>query len=174
MVGFGSSAAKQPSKRLVVGVGDMSVSEGSEMILSTFALGSCVGIVLFDAQKKIGGLLHVMLPTSSIAAEKSRDQPGLFADTGVEKFVSMFKSMNTDLSRTKCVIAGGASVMSSNDAFKIGQKNADAVSAKLQELEVRVDHALLGGFTNRSLHLDLNTGKLTISLPTEKKEISLA
>jgi len=174
MVGFGSSSAKKVAKRVVVGVGDVTISSERGAILSTFALGSCVGMVLFDSKNGVGGLLHFMLPFSAVAAEKSRKQPFLFADTGIQKFISMFTSMGGDLSKTKCVIAGGASVMTSSDTFKIGEKNGEAAKTVLRKMGIPVLLEQLGGFSNRSLHLDLSDGSLVIALPTEKKEVSLA
>jgi len=173
MVGFGTSSAKKTSKRVVVGVGDMSISNTKNVILSTFALGSCVGIVAYDPVSGVAGLLHVMLPSSSVAAEKSKRQPFLFADSGVEKFVSMLKTMGADLRHLRCVIAGGASVMSSSDTFKIGEKNAIAVKQKLSASGIRVSSEYLGGFTNRSLHLDVMEETLLIVLPNEEMEVSL-
>lgn len=151
----------------------MAITDTRDGILSTFALGSCVGVIVYDHVNGIAGLLHIMLPSSTIAAEKSRNQPFLFADTGVEKFVSMLLSKGVDFKNISCVIAGGASVMSSSDAFKIGEKNGLAVKEKLQELGISVRFADLGGFSNRSLHLNLGDGSLLIALPNEKKEIQL-
>ena len=156
-----------------MGVGDMAITDSRDVILSTFALGSCVGVVMLDSVNGIAGLLHIMLPSSAIAAEKSRNQPFLFADTGVEKFVSMLVSKGANIANLSCVVAGGASVMSSSDAFKIGEKNGVAVKAKLEELGISVQFSDLGGFSNRSLHLNLVDGSLLIALPNEKKEIQL-
>ena len=74
---------------MIVGVGDMAIATSRDVILSTFALGSCVGVVLFDHKNGIGGLLHVMLPSSSIAAEKSRNQPFFLPTRGLK---SLFPS----------------------------------------------------------------------------------
>lgn len=174
MVGFGSSAAKNVARRIVVGVGDMAIATDSNVILSTFALGSCVGVVIFDPIDRVGGLLHVMLPSSSVAVQKAKRQPYLFADTGVEKFASMLDCMGAALPRCKCIIAGGASVMASGDAFKIGKQNADAVTAKLCALGIPVFKTFLGGFTNRSLHLNLEECTLQVVLPNEQQEVSLS
>lgn len=151
----------------------MAIADTRDVILSTFALGSCVGVVIYDHEIGIAGLLHIMLPSSSIAAEKSRNQPFLFADTGIEAFVSALKSKGVSLEKASCVIAGGASVMASSDAFKIGEKNGIAAESKLKDLGIAVRHSDLGGFSNRSLHINLLDGSLLIALPNEKKEIKL-
>lgn len=174
MVGFGSSAAKSTTRSIVVGVGDMAIAAESEVTLSTFGLGSCVGVVMCDPVNKVGGILHVMLPSSSVAVQKAKAQPYLFADTGVTKFLSMLDSMGADFAHSMCVVAGGASVMASGDTFKIGQQNAEAVLAKLSEHGVIPAHQFLGGFSNRSLHLNTGNCLLQIALPNEKQEVSFS
>ena len=47
--------------RYVVGVGDMKVGQKGDIIV-THALGSCLGLMLYDPVMKIGGMLHAMLP----------------------------------------------------------------------------------------------------------------
>ena len=71
------------SQRVVIGVGDMAVSNNDMVTLSTYALGSCVGIVAYDPVSHAGGILHLMLPDSTISPDKATKQPAMFADTGV-------------------------------------------------------------------------------------------
>src|SRR3954471_7007169 len=71
------------AQRVVVGVGDMSVSNNPSITLSTYALGSCIGVAVYDPGVKVGGLLHLMLPDSSISPAKATAQPAMFADTGL-------------------------------------------------------------------------------------------
>jgi chemotaxis protein CheD len=49
---------------LTVGVSDMKVSDDPEAVLVTYSLGSCIGIAIYDAVVRVGGLLHFMLPES--------------------------------------------------------------------------------------------------------------
>ena len=48
-------------KKLTVGIADMKFAR-QEGILITYALGSCVGISLYDPMIKLGALVHIMLP----------------------------------------------------------------------------------------------------------------
>ena len=56
--------------RVIVGVSDMKGSNDPETILVTHALGSCIGVVIYDAVAKVGGLLHYLLPESKLSPEK--------------------------------------------------------------------------------------------------------
>ena len=41
------------------------------MTIRTSGLGSCVGVVLYDEAKKIAGMVHIMLPDSSLGKVRS-------------------------------------------------------------------------------------------------------
>src|SRR5215218_4837826 len=73
-------------QRVTVGVGDAASSNNPNVTLSTYALGSCVGVVAYDPVLRVGGILHLMLPHSSIAPAKAQTQPAMFADTGLPLF----------------------------------------------------------------------------------------
>ena len=47
--------------RLTIGIADMKFAQNSGTLI-TYALGSCIGICLYDPAIKLGGLLHIMLP----------------------------------------------------------------------------------------------------------------
>ena len=68
--------------QVVVDMSDMKLSKNAEDILVTYSLGSCIGITLYDPVVMVGGILHFMLPDSSIDIEKSRNNPFIYADTG--------------------------------------------------------------------------------------------
>ena len=67
---------------LVVGIGEYCVSNDPDDIIKTFALGSCVAVIMYDKIKKIAGLIHIALPYSEISDEKREKLPGYFADSG--------------------------------------------------------------------------------------------
>ena len=55
----------------VVSVADMKVSANPGDTLVTYALGSCLGITVYDPVAHVGGMLHVMLPLSTINPAKA-------------------------------------------------------------------------------------------------------
>ena len=70
-------------QKVVVGIADMAVSNNQSLTLATYSLGSCIGVTIYDPVAKVGGLLHVMLPESSIDMDKAQRQPAMFMDTGI-------------------------------------------------------------------------------------------
>ena len=72
--------------RHVVGVGDMKIGRAGD-VLVTHGLGSCLGLMIYDPVVKVGGMLHAMLPLSSINPQKAESNPFMFVDTGVSLFL---------------------------------------------------------------------------------------
>jgi chemotaxis protein CheD len=161
------------AQRIVVGVGDMAVSNNTNMTISTYALGSCIGIVAYDPFVSVGGILHIMLPDSALSAEKALNQPSMFADTGWKVFWQGLQSLRVEKRRVKIVLAGGASVLSQSDMFKIGERNAASIKAILQKEGLPTFGEELGGLNNRTLHLQLATGTLDIKYPSGTSQLQL-
>ncbi len=160
--------------RVVVGVSDMAVSSNPKLTLSTYALGSCVGVVAYDGEAHIGGMLHFMLPDSAVVPGKAATQPAMFADTGMDLLCRALVDARADPRRLRFLIAGGASMLGGQDAFKIGTRN---VRAALQFFIIHgfpAPQSIVGGQLNRTLHLDINTGVVALKSPSLNESYSLA
>jgi len=162
------------AQRVVIGVGDMAVSNNTQVILTTYALGSCVGVLAYDPQVKAGGILHFMLPESSISPEKAAGQPAMFADTGLPRFFNALGGLRADPRRVRLFVAGGASVLNGQDPFKIGDRNARTAVDWLTAKGLQINHRHLGGTVNRTVHLEVNTGKVSMKTPGGLDSFSLA
>ncbi|MFT3868916.1 MAG: chemotaxis protein CheD [Nibricoccus sp.] len=162
------------AQRVVIGVGDMAVSNNSMVTLSTYALGSCVGVIVFDPTSKAGGILHLMLPDSTISPDKAVKQPAMFADTGLPLLFKALLGVRAERSRLKIFIAGGASVLNGADPFKIGERNSAAVESFLRSNGYAVIGRDLGGSVNRTVHLDIGSGKVQLKMPDRIENFSLS
>jgi chemotaxis protein CheD len=162
------------AQRVVIGVGDIAVSNDPAVTLSTYALGSCIAVVAYDPLTKVGGLLHLMLPDSKIDPAKALKQPAMFANTGLPLLFRSIQGMKADLGRIRLFVAGGASVLSGNDAFKIGARNIKATQDFLATQGFGFSSAAVGGTINRTIHLENETGSLTLKTPTASEVHSLA
>ncbi|MBI5766905.1 MAG: chemotaxis protein CheD [Verrucomicrobia bacterium] len=163
------------AQRVVIGVGDMSVSNNTAITLSTYALGSCVGVVAYDPVARVGGLLHLMLPESSLAPEKAAAQPAMFADTGLPLLFRALLGLRAERSRLRLFVAGGANVLGSGtDNFKIGERNIRATASYLNQNGYGVSRSDVGGTINRTVHLDIATGAIKLKTPGMNGEYSLA
>lgn len=162
------------SQRVVIGVGDMAVSNNDMVTLSTYALGSCVGIVAYDPVSHAGGILHLMLPDSTISPDKAVKQPAMFADTGVPLLLKALLGVRAETARMRIFLAGGASVLNGADPFKIGERNSRAVEKFLRAAGLSPVGQDLGGNVNRTIHLEIGTGRVTLKLPDRNEQFSLA
>lgn len=161
------------SQRVVIGVGDMAVSNNDMVTLSTYALGSCVGVIVYDGQAHAGGILHLMLPDSTISPDKATKQPAMFADSGLPMLFKSMIGIRADKARMKIFLAGGASVLNGADPFKIGERNGAAVQSFLRTHGYGIAGQDLGGSVNRTVHLEISTGKVTLKLPDRTETFNL-
>lgn len=160
-------------RKVVVGVGGMAVSNDQSVVLSTYSLGSCLGIALYDPVARAGGLLHAMLPDSSINLEKAKAQPGMFVDTGLPSIFRALYQLRADKHRILLCVAGGASLMDSTGFFNIGERNYEALSTLLRahQLTIRAEH--VGGLVSRTIHLHLQTGEVRLKASGQAEEVLL-
>ena len=149
----------------VVGIADCKVSATAAERLITYALGSCLGIVVYDPLAQVAGLLHVMLPTGTIDEAQQRAHPAMFVDSGVPMLFKACYALGAQKSRMRIVVAGGAHVDASvrADRFKIGLHNARALDSLLCRNGVAVEASDLGGSQiSRNLWIDVANGDVTV------------
>lgn len=167
------SIASLFGQRVVIGVGDVGVANNPAITLSTYALGSCVAVAAYDPTTKAGGLLHVMLPDSSISPAKAVAQPAMFVDTGLPLLLRGLVGLKADPRRLRLFLAGGASVLCTSDMFKIGERNIAATTRHLAALGLHVTRTALGGTINRTVHLNVGTGAITLKTPEANETWSI-
>ena len=154
-----------PKKTLVVGVADMIATNDTGAEIVTHALGSCRGVALYDPLKRVGGLLHVMLPDSSIDPAKAQRSPFMFVDTGVPRLFHTMYGLGADRQRLVARVAGGAQFLDDGRLFNIGERNAQALLRLLAQNGHTIHARDVGGRTSRTVRLDMATGRLSIHPP---------
>src|SRR5436305_14499560 len=82
--------------RVVVGMADFAVANSPNFVLTTYSLGSCLGIAVYDLVARAGGLLHTMLPDSNLHPEKAILQPGMFVDSGLHALFNAMADLNAE------------------------------------------------------------------------------
>jgi len=159
--------------RVVVGMAESVVSNNPSVTLATYSLGSCLGISIYDPVTHVGGLVHIMLPDSSIAPDKARTQPAMFLDTGLPKLFRSAYEMRLDKQRAVICVAGGAQIMDDKGFFNIGQRNRAALDALLQQHGLRILAQDTGGMVNRTMYLKLATGEVRLKVSGQTTETVL-
>lgn len=157
---------------LVVGVSDMIVSNDPEKVIVTYSLGSCLGITIYDAEARVGGMLHFMLPESELDKSKARINPYMFADTGIPRLFKSAYELGAKKNRIRVVMVGGSQVMDQNGFFNIGKRNVMAARKIFHRNNVVIDFADTGGTTNRTIRLAVSGGKTWLKVSGQgEKEI---
>ncbi|GAA0724404.1 chemoreceptor glutamine deamidase CheD [Clostridium malenominatum] len=149
-------------KEYRVGIADLDIASSPDKII-TVGLGSCIGIALYDKQNLVGGLLHIMLPDSTLFS--SVTNPLKFADLGIPILIEKMERKGAVKRNLIAKIAGGASMFNFSDKnliMDIGNRNTTAVKKKLKELSIPLLGEDVGGNKGRTMVLETISGSVQI------------
>lgn len=138
-----------------------------EDYLKTFALGSCIGIVLLDPSTRTIGMAHAALPDSSVSPEKAASKPGYFVDTGIDLLLSEMSTIGCPRSGQGmvCKLVGGAAVLGHSDLFNVGQRNVETARKICQEKGIKIVSEDTGKHLSRTAEVNVGSAKLVLSSP---------
>jgi len=142
-----------------VGIADMGVATSPNTLRTI--LGSCVGICIYDPKLKIGGLSHIMLPSS----KKPSNNLKKYADTAIPLMIDEMIKMGVETERLVAKLAGGATMFKHTENSlmgEIGKNNILSVREILGSLKIPVLSEEVGGDYGRTIDFYLETGELKI------------
>lgn len=145
------------NKDHVVGIADMKIAKDFGTLV-TFALGSCVGVCLYDTSIKLGAMVHIMLPESPQNYDSNHFR---YADTAIPHTLKKMESMGANKYKIVCKIAGGASMFDISDNSiigNIGQRNIERTRDILRKEGLKIIGEDVGANYARTLYFDVNTG----------------
>jgi chemotaxis protein CheD len=145
----------------IVGVAESAVRRGAGSIV-TYALGSCVAVVLVDRARAVAGVLHLMLPESRANPDRAAERPSTFADTGVPALLRALVAAGADRRAIVAAIAGGAELLADLDRFRIGARNVAAAKAELCAAGIPLVAEDVGGSRSRTLAVALPNVRITV------------
>ncbi len=147
-------------RHVTVGVGELAVAAYPN-VLTTQALGSCVGIALWDPARQAGGMAHVMLPSSDDTRMEGKMHR--FATHAVPELIAMLEAEGSSHRRVTAKIAGGAAMFKGDSTLAgIGARNIEEVRRQLHLAGVRLRAEDTGGDYARTIELHLDTGILLV------------
>lgn len=148
---------------IVVEISDYKSSVNPNIII-TYALGSCVGICLYDDHTKRGGMAHIMLPNSKQFTTEQVNRMK-FADTAIPDLVEKLRREGANISRLTAKIAGGAqmfAVQQGSPLGIIGDRNIASTKQVLKALRIPIIGEDTGKNYGRTLYFDLATGQVKV------------
>ena len=157
--------------KIEVPMGRGAVTRAPHIILSS-GLGSCVVLTLYDTERKLGGLAHIMLPDSN---NLNGYHPAYkCADTAIATLIKELRSMRATPQNMVAKLVGGAKMFLSSDDFSlgIGEQNITSVKLILKRKRIPVIGENTGGNYGRSVEFYLDSGKVIVkAIGQEVKEI---
>ena len=147
---------------ITVGIGDLAVSNSCDDTLITYALGPCLGVVAYDVERSIAGLVHCQLPLSLDDPEQANRNPARYVDTGVSLLLEKMQSSGAALDRIVICVAGGAQVMGADSVFKIAQRNHAVFRKLMWKNSLLITAEDVGGDRPRTMSVDVGTGVAAI------------
>jgi chemotaxis protein CheD len=157
---------------IILGVGDLGITNIPGECIKTYALGSCLAVILLHPPSKTIGMVHIALWDSGTNPGKALTQPGFFADTGVQALLRCMEKKAVPAREFKqeivVKIAGGANIMNPHDPFKIGQRNLEAVKRILSSLCLSIKASDVGGQISRTVSVFVDNGSVILSSPSKK------
>lgn len=148
-------------KRFVVGIADMKMARGDGALI-TYALGSCIGVCLYEPRIRLAALVHIMLPLNM---ETNRKNPLKYADTGIRETLRKMEEQGAMRSQIVAKIAGGAKmfdVPGSGNLGNVGQRNIESVHLVLRKEGIRLLREDVGGNVARTLLFDAQNGQAVV------------
>ena len=135
------------------------IATGSkEGVLTSSPLGSCVAVVAYDVNTKIGGLAHVMLPGKSPKGNNNR-----YAENAITNLIDELKKMGVSEKNIEICLVGGANVLrKEND--NIANSLVISITKTLEKKKFAVMASSLGGYERRTAKLDLSSGIVTFTV----------
>lgn len=148
--------------RITVGVADLAVTDDPNALIVTYALGSCIGVVIHDPVAKVGGMLHFMLPSAKSNPGKAAANPAMFGDSGIPLLFEMCYELGATKDNMLVTAAGGAEILSDDGHFKIGTRNRTLLRKIFWKNNVLLSADDTGGTGSRTLVLQMGDGSVEV------------
>jgi len=158
-------------RNITVDIADIKTSDDPNAVIVTYALGSCIAVILYDPIKKIGGMIHFMLPRASTSPEKAEAKPGMFADTGIPLLFERMYRYGCTKESLIVKVAGGGALYDDNGMFNIGKRNYTILRKMFWKNNIIIKAEDVGGRKSRTAKLHVGTGRVTIKSNGEETEL---
>jgi chemotaxis protein CheD len=156
---------------ITVEISDFRVTSDPDATLVTYALGSCIAVMVHDPVRVAAGMIHYMLPLSETAPEKAAARPAMFGDTGVPLLFQSLYALGCDKKNLVVKVAGGGALYDDKGLFSIGKRNYTVLRKLFWKAGVIIAAEDVGGAKSRTARLHVRTGRCTIASSGEEVEL---
>jgi chemotaxis protein CheD len=149
-------------KETIVKVADWAADRG-DAVITTLGLGSCVAIMLYDAESRAGAMAHILLPSRKLAHDVSN--PAKFPESAVPLLIERLKALGADPRRLVAKLAGGASMFTqlmTPGTVQMGERNIVAARNALRLASIPVVREAVGGERGRTVRFHVTDGRVEV------------
>ena len=131
-------------------------------MLTCLGLGSCVALCAHDVEARVGGMAHLVLPSSASARSASGPK---FVDIAIPLVIEQMENQGAVRRRIACYLLGGAHILknTTTEMAQVGSRNVEASRATLAALGLRLRAEDLGGERGRTVRLHVGSGLTEVS-----------
>lgn len=137
-----------------VGIGEVRVGQG-DVIFSAYGVGSCVVLILYDYQRKIGGVAHILLPTGHDSSTK-------YPRGALQAMIALLEKRGAVIESLIAKIVGGAAMFEGFSRQAIGNRNVIQTRAELDRLGIKIVAEDVFGSWGRTVHFHCQTGRVVV------------
>ncbi len=148
--------------RRTIGIGEFTLTKADSSTITTHALGSCIGVTIFDPVARVGGMLHYLLPQPSRREKVEPSRLGIYATTGLPELFKQAYSLGASKNNLIVCVAGAATLLADTSGFQIGKRNRAMLRKLFWKNNIPIAAEETGGTIARTLHLELTSGVVTV------------
>lgn len=156
-----ATAVLKTPTRLIANMGEIVVLAGDQT--GHAILGSCLGVVLYDSQHKLGALAHIVLPQS----DGGQGTAGKYVDTAIPWMINALRAYGANTKRLVCKLAGGANMFANDGPLQIGRQNIAAARRQLAIARIHIVAEHVEGTSGRRVTLENQTGEVLVEVAGE-------
>jgi chemotaxis protein CheD len=93
----------------------------------------------------------------------------MFGDTGIPSLFKTAYRYGAQKNRMRVIVVGGAQILDQNDLFNIGKRNHAILRKLFWKNRVMIHYEAVGGTVNRTLKLELGTGRTLLKVSGAKE-----
>ena len=150
-------------REVLVRVAELRTGSADDVLI-TVGLGSCVAILLYDPEARIGGLAHVLLPSPALT--RLDGNPAKFPQSAVPQLLQMMTAEGARRQRITARLAGGASMFAAlapPGTVQMGERNLVAARQALSSHGLPLVGEAVGGDFGRTVRLRVADGHVEVS-----------
>lgn len=131
-------------------------------------LGSCVSIVLWHPERKLGGMCHYMLPSRKRSAHQKLN--GKYADEALELMLAEGHKLGTQPEEYEVKLFGGGNMFPDykNRGPSVAARNIEAVRKLIAARGLHIKSESLGGAGYRNVIFDIASGDVWVRRVSDK------